>query len=74
MYELSLTSADHIRHYSMCPVAPAGWEVIVKHDRSLRQHEVYHDWHRVERVLARFEREGSELVASGWEILRRVSR
>ena len=74
MYELSLASADHVRHYSVFPAAPAGWVVTVKHDRSLRVHEVYHDWHRVERVLARFEREVSDLVASGWEVLRRASR
>jgi hypothetical protein len=74
MYELSLTSNDHVRHYSISHAAPVGWEVTVEHDRSLRLREVYQDWHRVERKLALFKREVSDLMASGWEVLGTASR
>jgi hypothetical protein len=74
MYDLSLISADHVRHYSITPAAPSGWEITVEHDLSLRLHEVYHDWHRVERMLALFEREVSDLVASGWKVLKASAR
>ena len=70
MYELRLVSAGHVRHYSVSPAAPGGWEVTVEHDISLRLHKGYYDWHRVERMLALFDREVSDLVASGWSILR----
>lgn len=73
MYDVSLISAEHIRHYSIAPAAPAGWEVTVEDDLAVRRHEVLHDWHRVERMLAQFDREASDLIASGWSLLRRVA-
>jgi len=72
MYDLSLISADHVRHYSIFPAAQAGWEITVEDDLAVRRREVLYDWHRVERMLALFEREVSDLVASGWKILRRI--
>jgi hypothetical protein len=72
MYDIRLISADQVRHYSISPATPAGWEVTVEHDLAVRRREVLHDWHRVERMLAQFDREASDLVASGWRILRRV--
>jgi hypothetical protein len=74
MYDLRLVSDNHVRHYSICRVEPTGWEVMVEDDIALHLHKVYHDWHRVERTLALFEREVSELVGAGWSILRSSGR
>lgn len=68
MYHLSLRSAGHIRHYSITTATPSGWDVRLEEDRELRRADRYHDWHRVERALAQFEREAYDLQASGWLI------
>ena len=68
MFDLSLRRADHIRRYFVREVAPSGWEVRFEEDRELRRRNIYQDWHRVERALALFEREVTELTASGWHI------
>lgn len=65
MFACSLRHADHVRHYSICAAA-TGWEVRLEEDRTLRRLDHYRDWHRVERALALFEREVSELTARGW--------
>ena len=66
MFQLSLRSANHIRRYSITAVQPSGWEVRLEEDRELRRHDLYQDWHRVERARALFEREATELRESGW--------
>jgi hypothetical protein len=68
MFHLSLRSANHVRHYSIVPTDRAGWEVTLEEDRMLRRHDLYQDWHRVERALALFEREVSELTEQGWRV------
>jgi hypothetical protein len=68
MYQLSLRCADRVRRYSIHQAGPAGWEVKFEEDRNLRRRDIYQDWHRVERALALFEREVSELTAQGWRI------
>jgi hypothetical protein len=45
----------------------------LEEDRTLRRLDRYHDWHRVERALAAFEREVQELRARGWRIAGRES-
>ena len=67
MYALSLRKADHVRHYSVC-AASVGWEVKLEEDVTLRRLEHYRDWHRVERVIALFEREAKALMDSGWRL------
>jgi hypothetical protein len=68
MFHLSLRSADHIRRYSITADRKFGWEVKLEEDRTLRRHDLYQDWHRVERALALIEREVSELTAQGWHV------
>jgi hypothetical protein len=75
MYRLSLRSADHVRHYSIVSTGQSGWEVKLEEDETLRRRDLYQDWHRVERALALFELEVSELTAQGWRVAREdVSR
>lgn len=69
MFHLSLQSADHVRHYSISAAQPAGWEVRLEEDQTLLRADHYQDWHRVERALALFEREASNLQESGWLVL-----
>jgi hypothetical protein len=66
MFSISLTRADHIRRYSIGPPEGSGWEVKVEADQELTRHAYYRDWHRVERTLAIFRLEVSELIARGW--------
>jgi len=68
MYRLSLHSADHVRRYTISSTDRSGWEVTLEEDRKLRRHDLYEDWHRVERALASFEREVSVLTAQGWRV------
>ena len=67
MFAISLRHADQIRRYSIGPLESSGWEVKLETDRQLMRHTTYHDWHRVERALAEFRLEVSDLTARGWE-------
>jgi hypothetical protein len=66
MFSASLRHADHVRHYSIAPAKPSGWEVRLEEDQTLRRLNHYQDWHRVERSLMQFKREVSELTEQGW--------
>ena len=69
MFAIVLRHDEHIRRYAVYASPLSGWEATCEDDRHLtRQH--YEDWHRVERVLAVFKQEVSELTASGWRIAR----
>lgn len=68
MFQLSLRYDGRVRRYSIHEAGPAGWEVKFEEDRTLRRHDLYQDWHRVERAMALFEREVSELTAQGWRV------
>jgi hypothetical protein len=68
MFALSLRRADHVRRYSIAPAGQSGWEVRLEEDRKVCRLDHYHDWHRVERALAAFEREVSELTERGWSV------
>jgi hypothetical protein len=70
MFNLRLRHAHHVRHYSITNIGDAGWEVRLEEDRRLSRQFLYQDWHRVERALALFEREVTELTAQGWQIAR----
>jgi hypothetical protein len=66
MFSISLHHAEHVRRYAV-HASQSGWEVTREQDRQLtRRH--YEDWHRVERTVAVFKWEVSELTASGWQI------
>jgi hypothetical protein len=69
MFTRSLRHADRVRRYSIRSVGASGWEVRLEEDRVLRRLDHYHDWHRVERALAAFEREVLDLTASGWLVV-----
>ena len=68
MFSVSLRRAEHTRHYSIRPLIGSGWEVRREEDRELTRHACYRDWHRVERALAVFRMEVSELTSSGWAV------
>jgi hypothetical protein len=68
MFSISLHRANHIRRYSVSAASGSGWEVRLENDRALTRLEHYQDWHRVERIVAAFRREVSELTEQGWQI------
>ncbi len=74
MYALSLRRAEHVRNYSMRQTDSSGWEVRLEEDEKLRRLDHYHDWHRVERTLAQFEREVDQLRLLGWRPEERLSQ
>ena len=59
MFTVRLQRADHTKDYSISTLGEAGWEVKLEEDCQLTHRVCYHDWHRVERALAR----ASELEA-----------
>ena len=67
MLSINLRNAEHTRSYSISALSDAGWEVKLEREGELTHHVWYHDWHRVERALAMFRLEVSELTASGWQ-------
>jgi hypothetical protein len=67
MFSISLRNADRTRRYSISPLSAAGWEVKLEQEGRLTRHVFYHDWHRVERVLALFRLEVSDLTQRGWQ-------
>jgi hypothetical protein len=69
MFSVTLRSADHIRRYAIVR-RTLGWEVTLERDGEDPQQICYRDWHRVERALARFRREVSDLTARGWREVR----
>src|SRR6266446_5023762 len=68
MFTINLQRADHTKRYSISTLGESGWEVRLEEDRELKHHAWYHDWHRVERVMAEFRREVGELTSSGWAV------
>ena len=68
MFDLRLQRAQHSKRYSIVSAEPSGWLVSFEEDLSLRRHNYYHDWHRVERALALFRLEVMNLQQSGWEV------
>jgi hypothetical protein len=67
MFSISLRNADQTRRYSISPLGAAGWEIRLEQEGQLTRHVFYHDWHRVERMLALFRREVSDLTQRGWQ-------
>jgi hypothetical protein len=67
MFSISLRNADdRTRSYSISQLGNAGWEVKLEQEGELTRHVYYHDWHRVERVLALFQLEVTNLTEHGW--------
>jgi hypothetical protein len=69
MFALTLRQADHVRRYSIARTGLFGWEIRFEEDSKLQRLDHYQDWHRVERALASFARETSELQESGWRVV-----
>jgi len=67
MFSVSLRNENHTCRYSIVPRTGWGWEVRVEHEGQLTRHICYRDWHRVERTLAMFRLEVSQLTALGWQ-------
>jgi hypothetical protein len=66
MFSITLRKAEQTRRYSISSLSRSGWEVTFERDGETR-HVVYDDWHRVERALAMFQLEVSELTEHGWQ-------
>ncbi len=66
MFSIILRKADQTRCYSVSALSEAGWRVTSEREGKPPRQVCYHDWHRVERALAIFQREVSELTALGW--------
>ena len=49
------------------PLSSSGWEVKLEQAGEITRHVYYHDWHRVERALALFQLEVSNLTEHGWQ-------
>jgi hypothetical protein len=65
MFSIVLRKADQTRRYSISTLGASGWEVTLEREGEQRR-VCYDDWHRVERALAMFKLEVSELTRSGW--------
>jgi hypothetical protein len=68
MFAVNLHRAEHTKRYSISQLDESGWEVRLEEDRELKHRVYYHDWHRVERAMAVFRLEVSELTAEGWAV------
>jgi hypothetical protein len=68
MFSIVLRNAASTRRYSISSHVDAGWEVTLEREGEIPHHVWYQDWHRVERVLAMFRQEVSELTERGWQI------
>jgi hypothetical protein len=66
MFSITLRKADQTRRYSISSLGRSGWEVTREREGETR-HVFYDDWHRVERTLAMFQLEVSELTERGWQ-------
>ena len=69
MFALTLRQANHVRRYSIVRTGLLGWEIRLEEDSKLQRLDHYQDWHRVERALALFARETSQLQESGWRVI-----
>lgn len=66
MFDVRIASKTHVRHYSAETRSDIGWEIRVEEDRSVCERKVYEDWHRLERSVARMQREVEALIRNGW--------
>jgi hypothetical protein len=69
MFSMVLRNAAATRRYSISPHGQDGWEITLEREGEVLHHVWYHDWHRVERTLAMFRLEVSDLTARGWQIV-----
>ena len=69
MFSIVLRKADQTRRYSVSALADSGWEVVREYQAGPSHHVCYRDWHRVERALAIFRLEVSELTERGWSVV-----
>jgi hypothetical protein len=68
MLDLSVVSANHVRHYCVALAGDAGWVLTIVEDKEICWRETHADWHRVERSVAKMWREVSDLLERGWRI------
>ena len=66
MFSIILRKAEQTRRYSISSLGASGWEVTLEREGETRQ-VFYDDWHRVERALAIFRLEVSDLTDRGWQ-------
>lgn len=66
MFAKSLKHSGHIRRFVVRDTGATGWEVREEQDDQILRQVRYNDWHRVERALAVFSLEVSNLERQGW--------
>jgi hypothetical protein len=69
MFSMVLRNAAATRRYSISPHGQDGWEITLEREGEVLHHVWCHDWHRVERTLAVFRLEVSDLTARGWQVV-----
>jgi hypothetical protein len=69
MFSIVLRNDAFTRRYSISQHSESGWEVVLEREGQQPHHVFYQDWHRVERTLAMFRLEVSELTARGWQVV-----
>jgi hypothetical protein len=69
MFSIVLRNASATRRYSISSLGESGWEIIHEREGEPRHQVWIHDWHRVERTLAMFRLEVSELTSRGWQVV-----
>lgn len=60
-----LVNEGHVHHFVVCHGA-AGWDVCEEEDSKIIHQAHHDDWHRVERVVHRFEHAALTLEQAGW--------
>ena len=66
VFSKTLVRARQVRTFEIAAVPNAGWEARERAGAEVLDQRQYSDWHRVERVLTRFDREINELRRQGW--------
>ena len=65
VFEKTLVRAGRTRSFHISH-GLAGWETATRSDHEVDERQHLHDWHQVERAVARFAREVADLRREGW--------
>jgi hypothetical protein len=66
LFQKTLVRASETRSFHIEQSAPAGWRTIATANDRVSHEQQRTEWHRVERDIARFDREIEALRRDGW--------
>lgn len=66
MYAKVFRKAAHVRRLTIQTTDTSGWRVVDEQDTVVVKCMLYQDWHRVERAMAMFAAEATQLAEAGW--------